>query len=131
MPIEVHQIVPNLFEIHWIGNITVEEVAESHEKTAQLSAAAGVERYAHVIVLSRNERVPVNVAAAAKILWSHPRLIAVFFADGKNTLKILAQATNNVVRNVEVRYFDTVESAYAQADKLLGNTASSYHRRED
>jgi hypothetical protein len=123
MPINVEQLESDIFLLHWNGDISINELRQSHVQTMAASSANNVDRYIHIIVATHMKSISTNINAARQVLLDYPNVIGLLIVDAPRTLTILAGAVNTITRAVTVETFATVNDARLKAHTILGRPA--------
>lgn len=123
MPIEIERLEPDIFLLHWVGDITMDAIEQSHKQTTEEAEEDDVERYIHIIDTQRVGNLPRDIASARMIMLRYPKVIAVLMVNIPAYLTVLVRAVNSITPRVSLEIFDSVEAAKERAHVILGRTS--------
>ena len=119
MPIDVEQIEPDVYVLHWIKRVTMQEVKESHATTLQMATAAGVTRYVHILTASRMTGFPLTGIGLARVMYAHPQVIAVLIVDPPPLAERFAFLLKGMLGKSRLEIIETLDEARQRASELL------------
>lgn len=121
MPIKIDTLEPDLYVLHWIGDIKLAEIRASHKETARMAAAAGVKRYIHVLDLIDLGAFPFDPIAYYRLLTEYPQNFAVMSAGGPFLARSAIRILERMLKKQIMRSLPNLESALSEARQLLAH----------
>ncbi|MEO0563768.1 MAG: hypothetical protein AAF125_16805 [Chloroflexota bacterium] len=120
MPVEIERLEPDIFLLHWIGDIGVKDLAASHAETTAITTADGIDRYVHIISTAELGKIPADAIGARQVLIDYSNVIALLMIDSPTIIRILTRTVNSITPQVAIETHSDLEAAKARAYTLLG-----------
>lgn len=121
MPIDVEQIEPDVYVLHWIGRVTLQEVKESHATTLQMATEAGVTRYVHILTTGKMTGFPLSGIGLARVMHAHPQVFAVLIVDPPSLARRFAFLLTGRLGKAKLEIFETLDEARQRTTELLAD----------
>lgn len=119
MPITIETLADDLYLLHWIGDVQMEEIYDSHNTTAKQATNAGVEAYIHILDLSEMKSFPLNPPALLDVLVSYKKVFAVLVVNGSFLTNSVVRILNGTLKHVKLESYNNMTRAKEDAFALL------------
>lgn len=119
MPITIETLADDLYLLHWIGDVQMKEIYDSHDTTAKQVANAGVEAYIHILDLSAMKSFPLKPTALLDVLVRYEKVFAVFVVNGSFLTNSVVRILNGTLKHVKIESYSNMTRAKADAFALL------------
>lgn len=121
MPITIDALEQDLYVLHWIGDLKLDEIRISHEETARMAAEAGTGKYAHILDLAEVKSFPFDPLASYRILTAHPQNFAVMVVGGPFLARSAIRILEKLLKSQIVKSFTNLDAAVQEARQLLAH----------
>ncbi len=125
MPIEIYQTDAAIFELHWVGHVTLKDIAEAHMRTAELAEAGKVPHYVHIIVMTELKRFPLDVPGFIAIVYKHSAFEAALLVDCPPAVAIAGNLLQKMLPAKRIEFYPSVDKANRAAGSILFNLSES------
>ncbi len=121
MPVEIYQTDRSIFEQHWVGDVTLKDIAESHQRIADLADAQRVPHYVHIIVMTHLKRFPLNVPSVLGVIHGYSAFEAAFVVDCPKAVAIAGGVLQQMIPAKHIYFYADVDKANMAAGTFLYN----------